>query len=160
MAPPRLPQEYIDRLVALIAALPPLAGSAAARLDFANRAHVPAAWLEWLEWRGAPHEFATRLMGSAANLVPAYDGPRQGCAVLGDVLTELIQNPAVTPPDREFMATLIMRYRLLPLGDPAFTLPRSVRVLLDSLPPLPPPVYAPSGMPQPPGGAGDEPPLV
>ncbi len=91
-------------------------------------------------------------MGSAANLVPAYDGPRQGCTVLGDVLTDLIQNPAVRPADREFLASLIVRYRLLPLADPAFSLPPAVRALLDRLPPQPPPVYAPSAMPSPPGG--------
>jgi hypothetical protein len=153
MAPPRLPQETEDRLVTIIAALPPLAAGAHARRDLVERAHVPAEWLEWLDWRGEAHEFARRLIGSAANLVPAYDGPRRGCTVLGDLLTELIQHPAVTPADREFMATLIMRYRLLPLGDPAFVLPRPVAVLLDSLPPLPPPVYAPSGMPQPPGSS-------
>jgi hypothetical protein len=152
MAPPRLPQETVERLAALIAGLPPLTHSAHERLDFANRAHVPAHWLEWLEWRGHPHEFAANLMGSAANLVPAYDGPRQGCTVLGDVLTELIQNPAVAPADRTFMASLIVRYRLLPLADPAFVLPPAVRALLDSLPPQPPPEYAPSAMPSPPGG--------
>jgi hypothetical protein len=151
-----LPQETVDRLVTLVATLPPLAGSARARLAFVNRAHVPTDWLEWLDWRGAAHEFARRLMGSAANLVPADSGPRQGCTVLGDILTELIQNPAVPPADREFLATLILRYRLLPLTDPAFVLPRPVAVLLDSLPPLPPPVYAPSAMPQPPGGAGPD----
>jgi hypothetical protein len=160
MAPPRLPQEIVDRLATLIAALPPLAGSPAARLDFVNRAHVPDAWLEWLAWRGDPHTFAGRLMGSAANLVPAYDGPRQGCTVLGDVLTELIQNPAVSRADREFMGALIVRYRLLPLSDPAFALPAAVRDLLDSLPPQSPPVYAPGAMPPPPRGAGDEPPLL
>jgi hypothetical protein len=80
--------------------------------------------------------------------------------VLGDVLTELIQNPSVSRADREFMGSLIVRYRLLPPSNPAFALPAAVRGLLDSLPPQLPPVYAPSAMPPPPGGAGDEPPLV
>jgi hypothetical protein len=72
--------------------------------------------------------------------------------VLGDVLADLIQNPAVLPAEREFLGSLIVRYRLLPLADPAFVLPPAVRALLDSLPPQPPPVYAPSAMPSPPGG--------
>ena len=154
MAPPRLPQEYVERLVALCLDLPDLARGGAAWQALAERADFPPGALTGVSWHDPPEELAQRFVGSAANVVPAYDGPRRGWTMLGMLLQQLVAHPAVRSADREWLAGLIVRYRLIPLDAPGLVLAPALVDELAHLPPQPPPVWAPSGMPQPPGAPG------
>src|SRR5690242_14343956 len=158
MAPPRLPIDYEQRLVDICLALPDLLRAhAAAWRDLVTRAQVPADWITNRDWRKEPPELLIRsLIGSAANVVPAYDGPRRGWTALGAILQELVALPEVPAADRAWLAALIVRYRLIPLDAPGDPLHPALLAEIARLPPQPPPVWAPSAMPQPPGGASGE----
>ncbi|HMA35736.1 MAG TPA: hypothetical protein VKY74_14820 [Chloroflexia bacterium] len=142
MAPPRLPQIYIARLVPLLATLPALAGADAEQ----RGAFRQATYLDWhfrsttgFDWDLPAHELATHLLGSAANVVPAYDGPRQGWSALGEIGAALLAAPSVGPADREFLAALIVRYQLIRWDRPGVAVPADLRAVLARVPPQPPP---------------------
>jgi hypothetical protein len=154
MAPPRLPQEYVDRLVDVLLDVPELAyGGASEWRSFIERAHLPPGNVFWLDLKKRPRTIAEQLMGSVANLVPLYSGPRRGYTDLGGMLEELVRETDVMEEDRVFMASLIVRYKLIPLDDESKLAPE-LRALLADLPPQEPPVWdANMGMPKPPGSA-------
>lgn len=144
----------VDRLIALCLALPDLARSRAAWRALADRAQFPPEALTGVSWRrDPPEDLARRFVGSAANVVPAYDGPRRGWTMLGALLQELVAHPATPPTDRAWLAGLIVQYRLIPLDAPGLPLAPALLAALAQLPPQPPPVWAPSAMPTPPGAA-------
>jgi hypothetical protein len=152
MAPPRLPQEYVDRLVDSLLDVPELAyGGAAEWRSFIQRANIPIGHVFWLDLKKRPRTIAEQLMGSAANLVPLCSGPRRGYTDLGGLLEELVKEADVMEDDRVFMASLIVRYKLIPLDDESKIAPE-LRALMSDLPPQQPPVWdANMGMPRPPG---------
>lgn len=152
MAPPRLPQQYIDRLVDILLDVQGLAyGGASEWRSFIERAHIPIGHVFWIDLKKRPRTIAEQLMGSAANLVPLYSGPRRGYTDLGGMLEELVKEADVTEEDRAFMASLIVRYKLIPLDDESKLAPE-LRALMSDLPPQEPPMWdANMGMPRPPG---------
>jgi hypothetical protein len=152
MAPPRLPQEYVDRLVDVLLDVQALAyGGAGDWRSFIERANIPIGHVFWLDLKKRPRTIAEQLMGSAANLVPLYSGPRRGYTDLGGMLEELVKEADVAAEDRVFMASLIVRYKLVPLDDESKFSPE-LRALMSDLPPQEPPVWDSNlGMPRPPG---------
>src|SRR5690349_3300960 len=101
MAPPRLPQLYVERLIGVLEAVPTIAhGGAGGRADFVGQIHAGIHRITGFDPRQSPHAFATHLLGTAANLVGAYDGPRKGWSALGEILAVLLADPAVPPDDK------------------------------------------------------------
>ncbi|HYP41976.1 MAG TPA: hypothetical protein VEX13_16580 [Chloroflexia bacterium] len=156
VAPPRLPQEYVDRLVDLLLDVPGLAYAGAGEWrSFIQRAHLPPGNVFWIDLKKGPRTIAEQLMGSAANLVPRYSGPRRGYTDLGGMLEELVKEADVAEDDCVFMASLIVRYKLIPLDDESRLSPE-LRALLADLPPQEPPVWdGNTGMPRLPGSVSD-----
>jgi hypothetical protein len=152
MAPPRLPQEYVDRLVDVLLDVQALAyGGADEWRSFIQRANIPIGHIFWIDLKKQPRTIAEQLVGSVANLVPLYSGPRRGYTDLGGMLEELVKEADVAEEDCIFMASLIVRYKLVPLDDETKLSPE-LRALLADLPPREPPVWdANTGMPRPPG---------
>ncbi|HUS14452.1 MAG TPA: hypothetical protein VM536_05455 [Chloroflexia bacterium] len=136
----------------LLVALPCYTAPARWRV-FCYDAHVAPDPFRRLPRDAPPRVAAEHLFGAAANLVPAYDGPRRGHTALGDILTVLIQEPGVAEADRVFMAGLLSRYRLLPRDPAAAPPPPAVASLLAGLPPQLPAYYDQSGLPLPPAVA-------
>ncbi|HMA33629.1 MAG TPA: hypothetical protein VKY74_04035 [Chloroflexia bacterium] len=153
MAPPRLPRVHIERLIPVLAAVPDLApGRADGRPAFLQRAHLPDDLLHELDPHATAETVAARLLGYAATLWPWSTGPRQGRLALGDLLAVVLTEPAVAPADKEWVATLAVRYALIARAPPDPAIPPAVYAQLAQVPPQPPPYWdhRDFGMPSPP----------
>ena len=145
MAPPRLPQVYVDRLAGILAGYPLLlTGSGGCTLSSARS--MLDAWVAGVETNAGPRRFAAELLGSAANLVPAYDGPRRGWTALGELVAVLLADPSTGAADSDWLAALIVRYRLIPWAVPGADVPAPLRARLAALSPQPPPYWDSGGM--------------
>src|SRR5215213_2807831 len=142
MAPPRLPQQYVERLIGVLEAVPAVARlGVAGRRDFVAQIHADTHRITGFDPHQPPHDFATHLLGTAANLVPAYDGPRQGWTALGEILALLLGDPAVRAEDKSWIAALCVRYKLIPWDQPNAEIAPEVRTALAAVPPQPPPYW-------------------
>lgn len=142
MAPPRLPQAFVERLVGVLAAIPAVAADGAVgRQAFLAQIQADAHRISGFDPGEAPHDFATHLLATAANVVPLYDGPRQGWSALGEILAVLLADPALAAGDRDWIAGLCVRYKLIPTARTEAEVPAPVRALLAAVPPQLPPYW-------------------
>jgi hypothetical protein len=142
MAPPRLPQVFVERLIGVLSAAAAVAAhGAVGRQEFVTQIHADTHRISGFDPRQPPQRFATYLLGTAANLVPAYDGPRQGWSALGEILAVLLTDSAIGDEDKAWIAALAVRYRLIPWEQPNAGVPPAVQARLATVPPQPPPYW-------------------
>src|SRR5215212_118323 len=131
MAPPRLPQPYVEHLAGVLETVPAIARwGVKGRAEFAAQIHAGIHRITGFDPHQSPHDFATHLLGTAANVVPAYDGPRRGWPALGEILAVLLADPTVGTEDKLWIAALCVRYKLIPWDQPQAEIAPEVRAAL------------------------------
>lgn len=147
MAPPRLPQPMLERIQPLLAGSPVLAGRQA-RAAFRAQTHLDEyfSYTTGFDWSLPAPELARHLLGSCSYIIPVYEGPRKGWTVMGEVINALVAGHPPAPDELAWLATLILRYRLIPDPAPEIEIAPALQTALAAMPPPPPPYWEMDGM--------------